>query len=107
MVESGVPELYPNVAVYDSTLEHMREGGHLQELERIDDVYSCISDPDKVYKSKTHPRSVVAVSETFTSPGGDPLRVPIKVVSPTEAIMSTAHYSGSKDQGELLYTKPK
>jgi hypothetical protein len=105
-LKSSTPDLYPDVTVYDSTLEHMRAGGHLQELARIEDVFSCISDPDKVYKSKTHPKSVLAVSESMTSPSGDPLRVPIKVLSSTEAIMTTAYFA-SGEHGELLYSKKK
>lgn len=102
-VPSGVPELFPDVEVYDTTLLHLAEAGHHQELARIDEVYECISAPERVYKSKTHDRSIVVVNGNLRSPGGDPIRIPIKIVSAEQAIMSTAHFSSSADHGELLW----
>jgi len=103
VVTSGVPNLYPDVAVYDSTLSKIQDK-HPEEFTRIDEVYQTIENPDSVYQSKTNPRSVTLVNNSCTSKGGDPLRVAIKVVSQQEAILSTAHFSSSTDQGQILWS---
>lgn len=105
VVTSGIPELYPDVCIYDTTLEHIK-GGHPEEFSRLSDVYSTIERPDRVHQSKTNPRSVLLINDTCTSDGGDPLRVVVKVVSGTEAIMSTAYFSASTEHGQLLWPIP-
>ena len=104
VVTSGVPELYPDVNIYDTTLEHIKDD-HPEEFSHLDIVYQTIEKPHRVHKSKTNPRSVILINEECTSASGDPLRVPIKVISATEAIMSTAYFSSSTDQGPLLWSK--
>lgn len=102
VVTSGVPDLYPDVNIYDSTLEHIKSN-HPEEFSRLDIVYQTIENPHRVHKSKTHSRSVTLINEECISTGGDPLRVAIKVVSDSEAIMSSAYFSECTDQGQLLW----
>lgn len=105
VIASGVPELYPPVDIYDTTLEHIKDN-HPEEFLRLDEVYSTIEQPDRVHKSKTHPRGLTLINDSCTSSSGDPLRIAIKVVSSTEAILSTAHFSSATDQGQHLWPMP-
>lgn len=82
----------------------MIEAGHTEESERLDDICTCISDPEEIYQSKTSDRSFCVFNYSFTSPGGDPIRAVVKKVSDEEAILSTAHYHASGDRGELLWS---
>ena len=105
LVTSGVPTVYPDVTIFDTVLEHMNDGGHTEELTRLDDVYFVIESPDKVHKSKTNPRSVLLTRNDTTSSNGSKLVVPVKVVGDTEAIMTTAYYCEDNKFGELLWQK--
>lgn len=102
-IKSGKPDIYPDVDIYDSTLVHMHDSGHLEELSRIDEIYTCIADPKRIYKSKTNQRSICIVSDKIVSAGGSPLRIPIKIVSSTEAIMSSAYFATGRE-GELIWS---
>jgi hypothetical protein len=104
VITSGVPDLVREVQIYDSVLEHIKEN-HPEEFRRIDEVYSTIQGPTRVHQSKTRENAIVFVNETCVSTGGDPLRVPVKVYSDGSGIMSTANFTSSKDQGELLWSK--
>lgn len=102
VITSGVPELVREVHVFDSTREHIKTK-HRREYERWEDVRATIEDPTRVHKSKTHPTSIIFVNDKATSPGGDPMRVPVKVMSTDIGIMSTANFTSAKDQGDLLW----
>jgi len=104
VVTSGVPQLVQRVEIYDSVLRHIEEQ-HPEEFRRILDVYSTIAEPTRVHQSRTHSRSILFVSDDFVSTGGDPLRVPVKVFSDGTGIMTTAYFTSSKDQGELLWSE--
>ena len=103
IVSSGVPELVREVYIYDTTKEKIRQK-HPREYENWVSVVGTIESPTRVHKSKTHDRSIVFINDAATSPGGDPMRVPVKVMSDGTGIMGTAHYSSSKDQGILLWS---
>ena len=104
VITSGVPDLVREVHVYDSTREHIRNR-HRREFERWEDVRGTIEAATRIHKSKTHPTSIVFVNDNATSTGGDPMRVPVKVMSTDIGIMSTAHFTRTKDQGDLLWTR--
>jgi hypothetical protein len=104
VVTSGAPQLVQRVHIYDSVLRHIEEN-HPEEFRRILDVYATIEGPTTVHQSRTHSRSIVFVNEGFVSTGGDPLRVPVKVFDDGTGIMSTAYFTSSKDQGEILWSK--
>lgn len=104
VITSGVPGLVREVHIFDSTKEKIRTK-HRREYERWEDVRATIEVPTRVHKSKTHPKSIVFVNDNATSPGGDPMRVPVKVMSTDIGIMSTAHFSSARDQGALLWTR--
>jgi hypothetical protein len=106
VVTSGVPSIYPDVNVYDTTLEHMADSDHHEELSRLDDVYKIIEDPHQVNESKTNSRCVILTRNDTTSQGSQsPLIVPVKKVSDTEAIMQTAYYASETKLGQLLWKK--
>ena len=105
VVASGVPEHYPDVQIYDSTIAKLKDK-HPEEYSRLDDIFDTITNPHKIYKSKTHSTSVTLINETSTSKGGDPLRVAVKLTSGGDtAIMSTAHFTSTADQGLLLWSR--
>lgn len=107
VVTSGVPGHYPDVQIYDSTIAKLKDK-HPEEHSRIDEIYDTIAKPDRIHKSKTHPTSITLINETSTSQGGDPLRVAVKLTSDgNAAIMSTAHFTSSSDQGQLLWSREK
>ena len=103
IVTSGVPHLYPDVHIYDTVLSHISDN-HPEEHSRLDDIYQTIEKPDLIYQSKTHNTSVILVNTSSTSASGDPLRVIVKNVSDGTALMSTAYFTSSANQGLLLWT---
>jgi len=102
VIPSGVPELYPDVKIYDTTLEKIR-AKHPEEYARLQEIYQTIQAPTRVHKSKTNPRSITLLNSNATSAAGDPLRVPVKIVSDTSAIMTSAYFTEVNDQGPLLW----
>ncbi len=105
-VKSGAPDIYPDVDIYDSTLTHISEE-HADAYAHLESIYESIENPPLIYKSRTNKRSVLVVNKQIVNKHGEPLRIPIKVVSSTEAIMSTALFASSNHyDGELLW-KPK
>jgi hypothetical protein len=103
VVQSGSP-LYKNVEIFDTVLEHIKED-HPETYDNIHHVIQLIETPSVIHKSKTHKTSVVIVSDEHFSTGGDPLRVIVKNVEGALSVMPSAHYSSSKDQGEVLWKK--
>jgi hypothetical protein len=103
-VTSGLPELYPDVEIYASTLEKIKEK-HPEEYGLLNEIYHTIEKPDRVHESKTRSNAVTLINEKVTSRGGDPLRVAVKTVEVDRAIMSTAHFSSVTDQGPLLWER--
>lgn len=105
VVSSGFPQLVQRVNIYNSVLDKIREK-HPEEFSPIDEVYSTIEgDATRIHKSRTNASAVVFVNDEATSTSGDPLRVPVKIYADGSGIMSTAHFTSSKDQGELLWSK--
>lgn len=116
VLPSGVPEIFPDVEVTEQLLFHV-EQDHEEEFSRFEDVQTTVADPTWIYQSKTQPKSVVLIKDGFASTSGDPLRVAIKRANldgtpivgedgTAVSIMTSAHYSSSKDQGDLIWTKP-
>ena len=103
VVKSGRPEIYPDVQIHDSTLEKLSEF-HPEEFSRIDDVYKTIESPDSVYRSRTKPENhVTLLNQQCTTDGGDPLRVVVKLVTDGSALMASAYFTGTTNQGEKLW----
>lgn len=106
-IPSPRPDLYADVDVYDTTLEHMLESKHVEEHARIDEVYECVSDPDSIFKSADPARDnhFLLVSDKVVSANSkDKLRVVVKNVSPAEAIFVTAYFA-SGATGPLVWAK--
>lgn len=103
-VTSGAAEVVREVVIHDTTVEHIRED-HPNEYARWPDVVGTIAAPTHVHRSKTRESSVTFLNERVTSRRGHPLRVAVKLVGDGTGIMSTAHFSKSKDRGELLWSE--
>jgi hypothetical protein len=105
VVTSGFPQFVQRVNVYDTVLEHISEK-HPEEFSRINEIYSTIEGAaTRIHQSRTNERAIVLVNDDCVSTGGDPIRVPVKVYDDGIGIMSTANFTGSKDQGELLWSR--
>lgn len=115
MVEDGIVHIvkarntqyYSTVHIYAGTLGHIIRD-HPEEASRLVDVCKTIEAPCRIYQSKTDPeRSLALINDKVTSTGGDPLRVIVKIVSDSEAIMKTAHFCSSNNHGTLLWEDTK
>lgn len=106
---SCVPGLN-EVRVYEETLQHVLENH--PEISRTfvgapsfnHAVDVTISDPTFVEKS--YANSVVFVNESMTNWDGQPLRVPVKVLSEFQSgYMKTAFFGTTDAPGEFVYKK--
>lgn len=95
------------VRLYQETMRHIAEEHpelRLQLPSQIDGLIKAIGAPSSVYVSTTDPgRSVVLVSHKF-SYFGDPVHVPVRIVSGTSGRVLTAYFSRGAYAGRLLWS---
>jgi hypothetical protein len=102
-IQSGFTDIVGEVHVYNTTLGHIKKF-HPTEYQSFSQVESTIEgDATRITKSKTNDKAVLFINDSFTSSGGDPLRIPVKVYDDGHGILSTAYFSSAKDHGEILW----
>jgi len=109
IVETGVIPDITSVRIYDSTLHHVVV--HHPEINRNvylpsfqEAISKAIKNPSYV-ESNANTRSYVFVDNDTTDVRGQPLRVPVKVVSETSGRMKTAYFAEKTNPGPLLYKR--
>ena len=105
IASTAVPSGISEVRLYRETWEHIRE--EHPEVETVGEmgVLQALQSPSQVFVSSTRPdRSVVFVSDNVTY-RDNPLRVPVKRVDGTSGRVSTAYFSGSSYDGDLLWER--
>lgn len=101
----GFPRLTV-VRLYNSTMNHIAEKEEFHLPADAPLIEHAVASPSAIYESRTNPENaVVLVSDGFTFQG-NPLFVPVTVMSgTTSGRISTAYFSSRPYKGRLLWTK--
>lgn len=94
------------VRLYDETLDHVRSEHPEVPIElpsMLAAIESAIASPTVVEQS--HSNSVVFMDTTTTNQSGDPLRIPVKLVTETSGRIKTVLFASPPTQGNALGKK--
>ena len=97
------------VRLYDDTVEHVKDE-HPEvpiELPSVRDaIERAVAMPTHVEASRTNPRSVVFVDADSMNKGGDPLRVPVKMVEGTlSGRVQTAYFGSTSSSVTVVWVR--
>jgi hypothetical protein len=96
------------VHVYDSAVQHALDGH--PEIGAFDIgpravIEQAVANPSTIYDSRTDPGGSVVFVSTVNTYEGNPLYVPIRIVSGTSARVTTAYFSSTTASGPVLWSK--
>ena len=95
------------VRLYDETWDHITTEHPEFKMELPSQrtaLEDAVAKPTTIHASTTDPeKSVVIVSDLFTY-SGDPVVVPVKLVTGTSGRVATAYFSGSTYPGRILWS---
>ncbi len=96
------------VRLYEETYAHIAEHPEIGQIlphlpVMTDGLVKAISDPTHVEQSR--PNAFVFVDETTTNAGGDPLRVPVKLIEGTSGLVKTAYFALTTGSAEIIWRR--
>lgn len=106
LIKTAIFSSVTEVRFYDETLDHIQEE-HPEVPILLPSIYEAVSkgliQPTHIEASRTHANSYVFVDATSTNASGDPLRIPVRVVSGTSGRLTTVLFATGSVSATVIW----
>ena len=103
-IDSTVIDEVSQVRFYEETVDHINEQ-HPEVKVELPSIFGAVTSTltNPTHVERSYGTSYVFVDANSTNASGDPLRVPVKVISGTSSVVKTAFFASTTGERDIIW----